>query len=316
MLLPNEHLIAAGKMYPNAWKQVDIFRQDKGRGLPDWPAWCFLPMAAWYAMVSGGGSNRLGLDMVGDVAKLAAIGTWRYSQGIYRFDPDFYNAIIDTVPSGDLPSEVLYRLPEWSLYIETPGAKWFSSDMHGFWVHLEWDVNTQRHELRLLLNSDGQLIPVPIHIGQWTLTESVDRAIGEARKQSLNAGIGALLPVELAEKMAAQLYSIVSLLLYICSDEPEIDDERTPGESPKRPQAKRTKQGWRLFPADKPRVWNVGADAGEALRNSGIYESDGRTVKPHLRRAHWHGFWKGPRDGDRKFIYKWLPPTVVGTKKD
>lgn len=314
MLLPNEHLIGAGKMYPKAWKQVDTFRQDKGRGLPDWPAWCFMPMAAWYAIVSGGGANRLGLDMIGDVAKLAAIGTWRYSQGIYRFDPEFYNAIIDTVPSGELPAEVLYRLPEWSLYIETPDMQYSGSAMHGFWVHLEWDANTGRHELRLLLNTDGMLIPVAIHIGKWTLTDALDRAVAEASAQANIAGLSANLPTDLPELMAKQLYGIVSLVLYVCSDEPEIDDERQPGEYPQRPQAKRTKQGWRLFPAEKPRIWSVGSKTGEALRQSGIYEPDGRTVRPHLRRAHWHGFWTGPRDSERKFIYKWLPPTVVGSK--
>lgn len=314
MLLPNEHLIGAGKMYPQAWKQVDTFRQDKGRGLPDWPAWCFMPMAAWYAIVSGGGANRLGLDMISDVAKMAAIGTWRYSQGIYRFDPDVYNALIDTVPKGDLPAEVLYRLPEWSLYIESPGLKWFETDMHGFWVHLEWDANSGQHELRLLLNTDGNLIPVPIHIGKWTLTEAVDRAVSESKKQAAIIGIGNILPAELAEKTSAQLYALVSLVLYICSEEPEIDDERQPGEHPQRPQAKRTKQGWRLFPADKPRIWTVGAKMGATLRQADIYEPDGRTIRPHLRRAHWHGFWTGPRDGERKFSYKWLPPMMVGSK--
>ncbi|MDR7119747.1 hypothetical protein [Rheinheimera soli] len=314
MLLPNEHLIGAGKMYPDAWKQVDVFRQDKGRDLPDWPAWCFMPMAAWYAIVSGGGANRLGLDMIGDVAKLAAIGTWRYSQGIYQFDPDFYNAIIDTVPSGDLPSEVLYRLPEWSLYIETPCGKWFDTDMHGFWVHLEWDANTNRHELRLLLNTDGTLAPVPIHIGKWTLTEAIDRAISEAKAQSRIAGIDANLPANLPELMAKQLYGIVSLVLYVCSEEPEIDDERQPGTGPRRPTPKRTKQGWRLFPAEKPRIWRVGHETGKNLRQPDIYESDGRTVRPHLRRAHWHGYWTGPREGDRKFKYKWLPPMLIVSK--
>lgn len=313
MLLPNEHLIGAGKMYPQAWKQIDIFRQDKGRGLPDWPAWCFLPMAAWYSIVSGGGANRLGFNMIGDVAKLAAIGTWRYSQGIYQFDPDFYSAIIDTIPSGELPSEVLYRLPEWSLYIETPQAKWFDDDMCGFWAHLEWDVNTQRHELRLLLSTDGNLIPIPIHIGKWTLTEAIDRAIAEAKTQAQIAGLAASSPAELPEQMAAQLYGIVSLVLYICSDEPEIDDERQPGIHPQRPTPRRTKNGWRLFPAEKPRVWSVGKQIGKTLRQSDIYESDGRTVRPHLRRAHWHGFWTGPRAGERKFIYKWLPPIIVGS---
>ena len=60
------------------------------------------------------------LNRVPDVGLLAAIGTWRYSQGIYRFDDSVYEALRDTVPSGDMPVDVLYRLPEWCVYIETP----------------------------------------------------------------------------------------------------------------------------------------------------------------------------------------------------
>jgi hypothetical protein len=49
------HLAAAGKLYPDAWRQAEKFRADRGRaGLPAWPSWCYLPMAAWYAIVLGG----------------------------------------------------------------------------------------------------------------------------------------------------------------------------------------------------------------------------------------------------------------------
>jgi hypothetical protein len=42
------HLIAAGRLYPKAWRQADQFRADPGKsGMPAWPSWCYLPMAAW-----------------------------------------------------------------------------------------------------------------------------------------------------------------------------------------------------------------------------------------------------------------------------
>jgi hypothetical protein len=77
MLRPQMHLIAAGRLYPKAWCQADQFRADRGKGtLPTWPSWCYLPMAAWYAIVSGG-KGRLGLDRIGHVGQLAALGSWR-----------------------------------------------------------------------------------------------------------------------------------------------------------------------------------------------------------------------------------------------
>jgi hypothetical protein len=302
------HLNAAGKMYPRAWQQIDIFRSSRGLDLPDWPNWCFLPLAAWYAIVSEGGD--MPLDRIPDVGRLAAIGTWRYSQGVYRFDPSVYESLRDMVPSGDMPVDVLYRLPEWSVYIETPGTNWFDEQLHGFWAHLEYDINSQKPELRLLLDTESELVVMPIHMGKWTLTEAVDRAMAETARQAARININ--MPPAPSDALAAQIYGLVSLVLYLCSDEPEIDDEREPGVAPTRPAPKRTKAGWRLFPAKRPRIWSVGNDLGEQLRSAWA-GGEGSKKAAHLRRAHWHGFWSGPRDGERRFHYKFLPPLMIGS---
>lgn len=312
---PLNHLAAAGGMYPNAWKQIDIFRAGRGQDLPDWPSWCFLPMAAWYAIVSEGG--KMPLERVPDVGRLAALGTWRYTQGIYRFDTDVYAALTDTIPNGEMPVEVLLRLPEWCVYIETPGHSWLGQPLHGFWAHLEFDISSKRPELRLLLDTDDQLIPMPLHMGPWTVTEAVDRAMSEADRQAFKA-LGVKLPPAPSDQIAAQLYGLVSLVLYLCSEEPELDDERAPGTSPSRPTPTKTKKGWRLFPATKPRIWTVAAKLGGQLRKNPIAgdgDGDGgdRKVSPHIRQAHWHGYWLGKKDGERRFKYKWLPPTLVSS---
>lgn len=317
---PLEHLNACSKLYPHAWPQVDIFRQGRGVDLPKWPAWCFLPMAGWLAIASEGapmGSPAL-LTAAGDAAKLAAIGIWRYSQGIYRLDPDAAEALAGTLLVGEMPTDVLLRLPEWCVYIETPGREWMGSEMHGFWAHLEWDVVTDgRRELRLLLDTEDALTPLVLHLGPWTVTEAVDRFAGEARRQ---AGIARMaMPAAQEggiEAMSAAIQPLLALVLYLCSDEPEIDDREHPGERPGRPKPTRTKKGWRLFPPKKPRIWTVGSGIGQALRSATGGDATGRTVRPHLRRAHWHGFWTGPRDGERRFSYKWLPPTVVAGGRD
>ena len=48
---------------------------------------------------------------------VAGLGAWRATQTIYRFDPDFAAALVDT-PISRLPVEAFYRLPEWCVYIE------------------------------------------------------------------------------------------------------------------------------------------------------------------------------------------------------
>lgn len=309
------------KLYPSTGRMVDEFRVDKGKGLPNWPAWCFIPLSGWYAMVSQDNldsllpGKRLPLDLIPDVGRLAAIGTWRYSQGIYRLDADFQAAISETIVTGDIPSEVLYRLPEWCVYIETPGLKWLNHHLFGFWCHLEYDINAQRTELRLLLDTESVLIPIPLHIGPWTVTEAVDRVMSEAAKQSIAAGFHFAANPDDIIALSSNINPLVSMLLYLCSDAPDVNDDRQPGSFPSRPKPVKTKKGWRLFPVEKPRIWTMGGKIGEQLRQvspKGYSELTGRTVKAHFRKGHWHGYWTGPVTGQRKFIYKWVMPMAVG----
>ena len=66
---PLAHLTVAGKIYPQAWQQFDVFRQMRGKdGFDNWPEWCYCPLAAAYAIVSGGGDNRVAPDELGCIA--------------------------------------------------------------------------------------------------------------------------------------------------------------------------------------------------------------------------------------------------------
>ena len=308
------HLNRISRQQPHVWHNVDSFRQAKGVDLPNWPDWCFMPLAAWVAIASEGapmGSPAM-LRAAGDASRLAAVGTWRYTQGIYRFDEDVAGALADTRIVGDMPTDVLLRLPEWCVYIETPGRKWHGETLHGFWAHVEHDINDSRPELRLLLDTDQGLCPQILHIGSWTVTEAISRWYGEAQNQSAKNGLA--LPEmdsDFIQASSVAIQPLLALVLYLCSEEPEIEDREHPGELARTPKPKRTKKGWRLFPPSKPRIWYVAESIGERLRREYDSEPTGRTVRPHLRRAHWHGFWSGPREGERKFRCKWLPPTLV-----
>jgi hypothetical protein len=309
-LRPLMHLNAVSKMYPNAWTMVDDMRADKGGGLPDWPAWCFVPLAGFYAIVCDGNKvQQLTVDLVPDVARLAAIGAWRYTQGVYRFDNAVYQSIATTMIKGDMPCEVLYRLPQWGVYIDTPN----NGECYGFWAHLEYDINTTRSELRLVLDTESDLTPLILHLGNWTVTEAVDRALSEALKQGgFNRSTydgDELSKAIISLSGTAQYY--IALLLYLCSDQPDI--ARVENGLPQRAKSKKTKKGWKLFPPKKPVIWQVGQTLAQSLtipRNAGDEQRKGPIA--HIRRAHWHGFWRGKKDTDeRTFGYKWLPPQVI-----
>src|SRR5690606_32674005 len=75
----------------------------------------------------------------------------------------------------------------------------------------------------------------------------------------------------------------------------------------------------RFFPPDQPTVWHTGFRIGTALRraenerNTSQGAAERRSPRSHIRRAHWHAFWTGPRNEPqkRKLVLHWLPPILV-----
>jgi hypothetical protein len=313
------------KPYPMLNKHLNRYIGLKHAGKLAWPDWCLLPMGGWYAIVSEAHSdqlddkNALPLALIPEIGRLAAMGTWRYSQGIYTFDKDFYQTLISTPLTKELPADVFYRLPEWCLYIVTPEQTWLNNPLHGFWVHLEHDSNTGRAELRLLLDTDKHLIAFPLHIGAWTLTEAIDRALQEADKHLIAINLEALgisTLAHLTPDLNASLTPLINLILYLCADAPEITPDKHPGTYPHRPNYNKTKDGNTLFPATKPHYWQIGEHIGNTLRQANQHSSStNSSKKPHLRRGHWHGYWTGKRNEQQTFGYKWLMPQLINASE-
>lgn len=293
---------AIGRRYPAAWSQLASLRADR-KELGDWPAWCFCPMAGAHAIVSAApGGEPL------DISAVAALGPWRETQGVYAFDPDLLASLIDTDLDGEIPLDVLYRLPEWCVYVPTPGVVMLGEALDGFFAHLEADANERgRVELRLLLAyPDGRLVPVPLHV--WMpggIVGAARRFAEEAAFQGAQHGV----PLSAADQAdaatgAASVAPLVSLILYLCSDDAEIVDPKRVGRRPtyRHPDAKPGK------PAPHPTVWQVGRGLGERLREA----RERMGPKAHVRRAHWHGYWTGPMAGPRTLELRWLSPILVG----
>lgn len=318
-----EALVSLGQQY-QIWADVDKLRQSKGE--IGWPDWCYLPMGGWHAIAMQHASSPLAVSEL--TAEFAALGTWRMTQGIYRFDPALYPALIETPVSGDIPTGILYQLPEWCVYIESPDLQLEGNSVHGFWCHLEYDFNTGRHELRFLADTDSGKIAAILHLKGGSLLDALDASLTESSTQAVKLGI-ALDTDKTKADLLEFLPSALSLVLYVCSQQEFT--RRGTLDTPTNPQPKKTKKGWKLFPADGPLEWDVGVRIGAALRQA--YQSEqtghdglptGQKVRPHVRRAHWHTFVSGPRiakDGSeipadkRKRNLKWVPPIAVNIEQ-
>ena len=311
---PSVILRDIAQKYPDAWKWYEMFRKERGTGdLPGWPEWCYCPMASAYAIVSGGGDNRLGVESINDVQTLAALAAWRVTQGIYRFDPTLAAAILET-PIITLPTEILYRLPEWCVYIEAIE----SLGIPGFFAYLEFDANTSRQELRFLVDTPDGLGSMILHLNQPTINEAIKGAMEEAQRQAFKAGEIKISETienikELMERNITQGISpLLNLVLYLCAENAELGGER-----PRRPQPTKTKKGLRLFPPDKPRIWDVGFRIGADFRAARLANQESVQIegversspRPHIRRAHWHTFRVGEKRSGT--MLKWLSPILV-----
>jgi len=302
-----------------------MFRAGKGKDLPDWPDWCYIPLASGMAIATQGDSSRVYqacYDTILNPATITAAAAWRVSQGVYRFDADLYNSLVSQPLDGNIPCDALKRLPEWCVYIETIGATFCNNPIVGFWAHLEKDMNDGREELRfILMAEDGHNIPIPVHLGEWTLEVGIERMQEEADRQA-----GRFIPGFKIPKVdfTHDIVPLVQLVLYLCAE--NVDMVQTPVHP-----NTRVRMSGQADIAREVHTWNVGERIGSSIRKYRNMEAQGDTLletekmqgthaspRPHIRAAHWHHFWKGPRDGERKLILRWLPPIPVGwmTAKD
>jgi hypothetical protein len=289
-----------GRRYPTAWKVLEAMRSSKGRnGLPDWPSWCWCPLAAANAIATLSSDDRFSGRNVVD--EIGAIASWRASQGIYKIHPDLIEPLSST-PLEEVPAEWLYQLPEWCIWVDLgPG---------GFFAHLESNANTRRPELRFWVVSPGEdPYPVIVHLNQPTLSKSVDQVVDEARRKSLSSlGKDLIISADDLHNLKTVAAKFTSLVVYVIGavQQHDIRDVKGLRSSPAKASAT----------PNHPTTWEVGWKQGEAFRAAMRNASQGgehASPRPHIRRAHWHHFWEGPRSGSRRLVVRWLPPTFVGT---
>ncbi len=304
-----------GRRYPDAWSGIEQLRAMRGSDLPDWPAWCYAPIAAGIAAVTGGGPlDQLTPELTSDAATVTALAVWRRTKGVYQFEPALLEALWETPIAGEIPAAVLKRLPEWCVYVPLERETKHGL-VRGVWAHLEHDVNDRSEELRLLFDAGEALLPIAVRLG-GTLRQGIESVLGSGlmRLGRMIAGR----QIDEATKTASELAGpVVNLLLWLCSEEPEISGQGRPGN----PQPQRVKGGLREFPVAAPRVWTVGARIGASLAaaGSGHQQDEGGSgrarPRPHIRRAHWAVRWTGPRSGDQEPVLRWIAPTLVAANE-
>jgi hypothetical protein len=319
---PDNDLMAFGRKYPKVSRLINNFYQGKINRDPgmQWPDNVLLPHGAWMVMAQGYGAKDE-MEMISMARELSAVGTWKYSRDIYEFDPEVADALVSTEISDDIPLGVFRNLPSWSVYLKAE----IDSEAQGVYCHLDYEYRSGALELRITQDNDRhEFFCVPIELSKnLTVAQAImpyadPNSKSPLAQEILKAGAARGLHIDdidlVREATALAIKPVLSLLLYLCSDEPEIESTSEPGSSPSYTRPKKVKGGYRLFAPDKTRVWEVGKSTGNAIRSASGGVKGGKK-SPHIRRAHWHGYWRGKRSDEQTFGYKWLPPIAVASDR-
>lgn len=317
--IPESMLARAGKAIDGIWKAVDAYRASPPAGIRPWDPRVFLPLDGWHMLIREAEPNISEERRYYNSLLLSTAGAWRPGQDVVRFDPDLQAMLVKTPITGDLPAEALARLPAWSVWFDSGSMSVNGRDFEGFFAALEQDEERTRLFLRLIFAGRNGRHAVLLPLGPWPLEKAVHLANELVRRNRARNGLSADetdLPY-----VDAGLHAALNLVLYVCS----LNGERSSGFPLPReaafsaPQAKKTRHGgWRLFPPARPKIHFLGKGFGEMIREA-PERNDGTGVHrsgptPHIRRAHWHGYWNGPRKGERRFELKWLPPIPVAMR--
>ena len=256
-------LAGLARRYPDLWKNIDRIRAGRGQdGIADWPEWCFIPdrLTSDFIAASRKSGNRNVRPE--DAILLPALAAWRLSQAVFRFDAALYERL--TAAAGQDVSETctleLLHLPLWCCYVETPGAAWTGSPMDGFFVHLTSTGEGPELRLAPFPFPPRQQISLPLPIGDMSIREAIVaslQATAERNRQKLDMQAAQASPQW--REYTAMMQKMLSLAIFLCGNAATFEDPAGKAVFSGNPQPKRTKQGMRMFPADRPRLWLVGS---------------------------------------------------------
>ncbi len=229
---PDKWIRAMNRKYPNLWTDLRKQYEDPSKlfsnklkldkFLKEVPDWCIMPTLFPFMVLTDRYGEVFYMSHLDEIMTLGSTYIWRCSKGIYRFAPEIYEALISQPLSGDLPIECLYHLPEWAVYIETPGLSYERHKMYGFIAHLDYNLFSKGVDLQFAMFLEGREMPktVALPFGEGGLSEAMDR-VDQLDSLFGNPNVKVRY-VGSRDEYKATFTAMLQLLLYLCSDEPYL----------------------------------------------------------------------------------------------
>ncbi len=264
----------------------------KGKDLPDWPDWCYCPLAAAY-FIEADVAGKAGIpksQIVPDIGNLGALATWRMNKTVYRFSPALLEAL-SKASIRQIPINVFYNMPAWCVYIEAGDCNWGIPDLKGWFAYFDWDLKKKESELRLTFDTGKGLVPYMINLSSSNLSDCLKDTMEESLE---HLSFGQLTVVPRGDeyhKISKFITLYIAVLLYLCSVDPDVTPRNTRSPHPN-------------YPYRSVKRFSVGYHP-EILKDTPEIHQ-----KPYIRKAHWHMYRVGP--GRKGTALRWISPTMVG----
>lgn len=226
---------------------------------------------------------------------------WAASKQIYCYDPEMELALADTEEIRFDPA-VFDRMPYKTIYIEFSPEGILSSHYHGAFIHVA----------KAGSNYDVLMIRVKhnmaYHTGNMLCTDDI-----QGSKIIVNRDTDCLSKGEIADDWGEFSMFVLNALLYLCAVNNEVSENPYTAKTYKPSASIKNK-------FSEIRKWNVGVRYGAAVRarKTAVPADNKKTVphpmpsvRPHMRRAHWHHYRVGK--GKIDMILKWIEPIFVGS---
>jgi hypothetical protein len=328
--VPLEMVEKYNKRYPKAWQYLTICHGLCGTSEETkWDPICYVPISAAIDAASDFRdftklSYTEQINIMPNAVTLSALASWRIHKQIFEFDEDMEEILYEQADDIVIPVDVLRSLPYPCIYIKTKKMNY-----DGFFAFFESDLRTGQLELRFLPFFDNgvtvDLLPIYVTEG-LTVKEGLQNAFDTALAQPKTMKRiqeDSSLKDELEKQFEKTLRiskKLMQLVLYICAQNAEIAENPDQKKIYRKPKSEDSiKDRYR-----EVQKWDVGKQTGENIRkyhknNSVQYasESNGTRTgistpkKPHIRSGHWHHYWIGPHEGERKLVLRWLAPTFI-----
>lgn len=243
----------------------------------------------------------------GSIGALQSIGLWRYTKSIYKFESNVGNLLLESQFDKTIPAELLTKLPEWVIYIDTENLDLdlIKQKVYGIWFNVT-RISGKLALIATALLESGITKTSVMLLDQKTIDENITDFINTFHDKNVD------LDMEFIQPYTDFLKKSIQLILFICQPEPDVLSTE-PGTTIAISHFKKIKGKVRLFEAQKTRKFDIGTVTARLLDRKLIsdeYKPSGMTVAPHIRRGHWHGYWSGSKD-NKKLGYKWILPIIV-----